>query len=497
MKTSRYTSIRWRLVLPVFVAVVATAVIAALGLTTGVTAGLQPAARAVAFMAGATVAAVAVIAVFVAVHAVTRRVRRLSVALEALASGQSTTRTGLKPRDEIGRAAVYLDRYAENVQERQDELRAQLRRRRHELSGVTAVLESMPDGVVVLDMDGRVIIMNAPARNLLGSAGQAPELQELTATVTDALGAALAPGIYALGNPQRIHLNEKLLSAQAAAVMTGDVTRIGTVIVLRDITEQVRQERQRETLVRRLENEVHRPLITLIQRQHRAGLFTDAAMQEFGRELTQHTSALQKVMGELADFSSLEPSVVEREQKPLPLETLVWAVANEWRQVARAHHLTMNVTIGQKGLFVLGDERRLRWALGHLVDNAIKFTPHGGSITLELLGEEEQAAHIRIRDTGVGINEEDMRSVFTRFYRGRPTRDDGSVIQTPGTGQGLYVARQVVESHGGVIRLRSRVGVGTAVYVSLPLTSSVGFVLEDLDGETVPMHAKHVDEDGL
>jgi signal transduction histidine kinase len=483
-------------VLPVFVTVLITVMIVALALTAGITGDLQPAARTLALMTGATVAAAAVIAVFVAASTVTRRVRRLTGTLEQLASGQSTVRAGLAPRDEVGRAGVLLDRYAETVQERQDELRAQLRRRRNEVTGVNAILQAMPDGVIALDMDGRVILMNAPARNLLGSAGHAPELQELTAIVTDTLGAALAPGVYALGNPQRIHLNEKLLSAQAAAVMSGDVTRIGTVIVLRDITEQVRQERQRETLLRRLENEVHRPLITLLQRQHRAGAFDDPALQELARELTQHTSALQQVMGELTDFSSLEPSVVEREQKPLPLETLVWAVANEWRQVARAQHLTMNVIIGEKGLFVLGDERRLRWALGHLVDNAIKFTPHGGSITLELLGEEEQAAHIRIRDTGVGINEEDMRSVFTRFYRGRPARDDGSLIQTPGTGQGLYVARQVIESHGGLIRLRSKVGVGTAVYVSLPLTSSVGFTLGDLDGETVPMQAKRGD-DGL
>jgi len=147
--------------------------------------------------------------------------------------------------------------------------------------------------------------------------------------------------------------------------------------------------------------------------------------------------------------------------------------------------------IEQRGLFILGDEKRLRWAIGNLIDNAIKYTLPGGSLTLEIKPEANGSAQLRIRDNGVGIQDDDRAHVFTRFYRGSPKTADGQIIRVPGMGQGLYITRQIIEAHGGKIRLKSSVGVGTAIYLALPLTAPVSMSLPifeaDMEGETVQL----------
>lgn len=454
----------------------------------GARAGLTPAAQQLIALLGATAAAGLIVTVFVLGAVVTRRLRRVAQVADELTTGNRTARTGMRAGDEIGALGAALDRYADYAQAKQDELRAALRRKRREVSHLLSALEAIPDGVILQDNDGRVILMNDQARRLLGSQRvfRSSGLHELTALVTDKLGLALAPGLYALGDPQRVDLDGAVLSAQAAAVTSMTDYRLGTVILLRDITEIVRQEQARRILLDRLEREIHAPLAQLAARGATADL----------RAVARHAGALQKVIVELREVDTVDAETVRREQKPLLVETLVYAIVNEWRQIAQANKLELQVMIEKRGLYVLGDERRLRWAIGNLIDNAVKYTLPGGTITLEVKGESGSRAVLRVRDNGVGISPDDFPLLFTRFFRGTPTGPDGRAIHLPGMGQGLYVTRQIVEAHGGQIKLKSKPGVGTAAYLALPLTAPEGLELprrdvildmdDDLDGETVP-----------
>jgi signal transduction histidine kinase len=253
-----------------------------------------------------------------------------------------------------------------------------------------------------------------------------------------------------------MELDARTLSVQGLAVTSLSDQRVGTVILVRDVTEDVQRERAQAALLEQMVETVEKPLNT------------EAA---FARDIKRHTVTLQKLIVEMRDMIADAP-LVQSTNRTLPLETLIWAVANEWRQVAQAANLSLNVSVESPGLQVYGDERRLRWAIGNLVDNAIKYTTPGGKVSIEIKGEEQGFARLRIRDNGVGIAVEELPNVFTRFYRGNPVSPNGRTLRVPGTGQGLTIAQQIIEAHGGQISLRSSQGVGTAVYFTLPMTEN-------------------------
>lgn len=444
--------------------------------------------RQLAAMFAAALVATVLVTAFAGLEAVIQRANRVRRTAEALARGERAVRTGMAASDELAAAGAALDAYADRVQVREDGFRVALQRQRRERNYLLAVLQSMPDGVLVQDRTGRVILLNPVARELLGSqdAFQNADLRELVARVPDVLGRELAPGVYALGDPRRIAHNGKMLSAQAAAVQSSADQRIGTVLILRDITEQVRQEQAREQMLRQLSEQVQEPLVTLAQQ----GAMAQQPAREFARDISRHAAALQKLIVDMRELTQYSRSAMQRVQRALPVENLLWAVANDWRQIANAAEIEMLVRVSVYGLLVLGDENRLRWALGNVVDNAIKFTLPGGSIMLEVNQAYNGMALLRVRDNGVGIADADLPHIFTPFYRGTPVTPDGQVIHVPGMGQGLRQTRQIVQAHGGRMRIKSKVGVGTAVYFALPLTAGVGYELPLLDedameGETV------------
>ncbi len=442
--------------------------------------------------------AAVIIGVFLLINRLLSQVQRVTRTAEALAAGEITARTSMRPGNEIGRLGYALDQYATLAEERQDLLRADLRRQRREVTYLLSVLESLPDGAVVLDMDGHVILMNERARGLLGSqqVNQEKDIQTLTALVTDMLGPSLAPGIYSLGSPHRLDVAGRLLSAQAAAVMTLTDQRVGTVVILRDITEDVRRERTREQMLAQITETVEQPLDQLVTNQ----TGRDAGLGDFAREIKQHALSLHRLVLEMRELTDHNlQDLPENSQQVIPLDTLVWSVANEWRQIAQANNLTLHVMIDRNGLQVPGNERRLRWALGNLVDNAVKYTPPGGDLTLEIRDDvSEGLAHLRIRDNGVGIARDELPLVFERFYRGNPVTKEGRVIRMPGTGQGLSTAQQIFEAHGGSLNIKSRQGVGTAAYINLPLAvskpESHAAGEAELEDETMPVSTQHTGE---
>lgn len=441
----------------------------------------QGVALLAAGMAGASV-----VGLFFVLNGVILRTERISQTAQALAQGKRESRTGMSANDEIGALGVALDRYADAVALREDKFRLLLRKERRERVHLNGVLEALPDGIIVQDEQARLLMMNERARHLLGA--QAGAVQALGLKLDGQMGASLATGIYALGDPQQVRYGGTLLSAQVAAVLAPSQERLGTLIVLRDISQEVQREQERAHLLNQLAQEVQAPLPSASASVPPTGMTAD---ERLARELAKHSASLQKMIVEMRDLTQYDQARARTRWRPLSLETLLIAVANDWRQIAQAADLSFKLELGKTGLVILGDEARLRYALGNLLDNAIKYTPAKGMLSLEIKEVQGTQVQLRVRDNGVGIRAEDLPHLFTPFYRGTPTLADGTPLRVPGMGQGLAHARQIIQAHGGALKVKSVAGQGTAVYLQLPLTSGVSYELPILpkasfqDGDTV------------
>jgi heavy metal sensor kinase len=194
--------------------------------------------------------------------------------------------------------------------------------------------------------------------------------------------------------------------------------------------------------------------------------------------------ALEKILRESRHTASLVDSLLllaradsgEDGQQPrtsIDLSVLCHDAANRAVELASAKGISVSNNLGATSIVVDGDETALRRLLLILVDNAIKYTPAGGSINIEL-APEENAALVRITDTGIGIAPADLPHVFDRFWRADKVRSRA----TGGTGLGLAIARWIVHRHGGVIVVSSEVGRGSAFTVTLPLGSRAPLLRE-------------------
>ncbi len=405
----------------------------------------------------------------------TWRLARVRAAAEALGGGDLRARTRMHPTDEVGALGRSFDAMADSLERRMEFLALSLRAQRRETSRLSAVLDSVPDGLIVQDNDGRVMLMNDPARKLLGSRRvfRDSSLYRLTALVTDTLGAALAPGVYALGDPVRVEVNDHVLNVQAAAILderSKTPRRIGTVVVLHDVTPQALAERQRERLIDRMAREVYEPLAALQRNTLLKGSDDySASLRALVVGLRSNMISLERMILEMRDLSTLDRDVLQVGAFPLSVEELVWGLVRDWQAAIDEAGLRVHVMLMDRDMFILGDERRLRWAIGNVIDNATKYTPPGGEIGIVVATGSDSEAVFTISDSGVGISKDDMPFVGQRFFRGKPRTADGKPIRTPGTGQGLFITRRVIEAHGGRVKIDSWPGVGTDVRLTLPL----------------------------
>jgi signal transduction histidine kinase len=345
-----------------------------------------------------------------------------------------------------------------------------------ELRRLQGVLAALDDGIVMQDNEGRVVLINTAARELLGSIKTfwQSELGMLFASYRAV--AATEAGISPLSEPTRVQVNNRIIGARLGAVADEDGVRLGTIIVLRDITKDALSERLKDRFVTAITHELRTPMTVIkgisevLIAQAENGTNSSSKLLQ---TLSRNVDVLDRMIVELLDISELNDENFTVERAPINLEELIWNVVRGMRHDVTRAGLDVTVMIRDTGaLRIAGDDRRLRWAMGHLLQNATRYTESGGHIVVTaFIGTDRRSSRygmVQVADTGVGIGERDLPHIFERFYRGEARTPSGKLIDPRGLGQGLFIAQKITEAHGGYVSVSSQPGQGSVFTMALP-----------------------------
>jgi signal transduction histidine kinase len=190
----------------------------------------------------------------------------------------------------------------------------------------------------------------------------------------------------------------------------------------------------------------------------------DATQQQMLGAIERNATRLRALIDDVLTMSKIELGNFETVLRPVDLAEVVSASVEDIGSTAAEQHVDLELCSIERGLIVEGDPEQLDRVLTNLLSNAVKYTPHGGSVHVSVSRDADQAV-ITVRDTGIGIPEQDQQSLFTRFFRA----SNAVTSSITGTGLGLAIVRTIVDNHRGEIVLSSQEGAGTTVTVSLPL----------------------------
>lgn len=328
-----------------------------------------------------------------------------------------------------------------------------------------AILAGIGDGVLVVDAELQLVLMNPVAATIFGL--ETPPvglpLRELL-THADLLNlletVAAAPDRpqvreIAVGSPPRGAVYQAL-----AAPLVVDGILVGIATVLRDITTQKELERMKSNFLSVVSHELKTPLHSIkgfvdIILMGKTGPVS-AIQRDFLETVKQQTDHLQRMIDDLLEFSRLESGRVTLRLQPVDLPVVVEAVVDKLTPLAASAEVTLINLVPEDLPTIAADPWRLEQVVTNLVDNAIKFTPAQGRVTIRAR-DTSDFIEVSVEDTGIGIPADQLERVFERFYQ-----VDGGVNRLyKGTGLGLTICRHVVEHHGGRIWATSELGRGT------------------------------------
>lgn len=337
---------------------------------------------------------------------------------------------------------------------------------------LSAILASTTDAVIVTDRDNDILLVNPAAEQAfniraenvsdkhINQAGLAPALVRIFQSPMSS-GEALTDEVPLP--------DDRTLYANVSTILSPDGERIGRVAVMRDITHLKELDEMKSEFVSTVSHDLRAPLTFM--RGYATMLPTIGELTEkqhdYVEKILKGVSQMSELVDDLLNLGRIEAGVgLERETCHLGA-VLVEAV-DGMRARASTKGLTLRMEPAQAMALVSGDAALLRQAVSNLVDNAIKYTPSGGMVTVGLSvkreGEQEKAI-IHVSDTGIGIAPENQVRLFEKFYRIQ--RRDGP--QVSGTGLGLSIVKSIVERHGGKVWVDSELNKGSTFYISLPL----------------------------
>lgn len=340
-------------------------------------------------------------------------------------------------------------------------------------------LNAIPDGILCLTDEVRFEYLNSTACQLLGWSASDAKKTNLTEARSQGVGAAILEAIRRALQPSGVfEARVETIDAEAEAGGDGSTYRVWItplqrahrqgecIVIVRDVSQQVRSERAREDFVTQVTHELRTPLtnIRAYAETLSSGMFDDPkVITECYNVITKETRRLSRLIEDILSVSQLEVGSIELHVDDVDLKALLSEAVRDVRQLAEEKNIDLQLVLPPKRELISGDRDKLAVVVNNLLGNALKYTPKGGTV-IAACQFSSDAALISVKDNGIGIAPEDHGRVFEKFQRA----NDPAVLAETGTGIGLYTSREIVRRHGGEIEVISAKGEGSTFMVRLP-----------------------------
>lgn len=421
-------------------------------------AGLSRSLAAIGLM-GLVGAALAVLIGYIGAARTTRSIAALTEGARQLAAGELDYRVNAQASNETQELAQAFNRMAVSLRDLVRDLSA-------ERGKLTAVLNTMADGVVVIDGNGRIVLVNHAAERILEIEGEDVLERRFSEIVRDHSLQQLVARCTDRREVQHGEVEIPQWRRYLSVITTPLADHGGSSVLLtmHDLTRIRQVETTRKEFVSNVSHELRGPLaaVKILAESLASGALKEKKRaKDFLRRINGEIDRMTAMVNELMELSRLESEQSSLQLAPLDLHPFIAELREEHDERTKKRKVALEVALPEALPPVRGDEEKLRQVFDNLLSNAFKFTPEDGRVSLSAQQENGNVC-LRVADTGVGIPRKHLPHVFERFYKVDRSRN------SKGFGLGLAIVKHIVQAHGGEVHAESAEGQGTTFTVVLP-----------------------------
>ena len=329
---------------------------------------------------------------------------------------------------------------------------------------LSAVLATMADGIMVIGLTGQVTLLNPAARDLLGIRAQQIEGVRFVELVRDNEIFQVINRCQEEQSRQQIDVSLILPLRYLSVIATPLENNGGVLLTLHDLTRMRQVETSQKEFVSNVSHELRNPMASIkamVETLESGAVNEPQVAADFLGRMRVDVDRINGLVNDLLELSRMESGQFKIEAEPVVLANLVHAVRKQFAETAMSQEVDISADVPVDLPRVMADGEKLAQVFVNLVENALKFTPASGAISIQAQAQDEYV-QIRLKDTGIGVAPQHLPHIFERFYKVNRSRRDS------GTGLGLSIVKQLVEAHGGRITVESKEGEGCEFTFTVP-----------------------------